>query len=99
MVKSWLEQVENGFVLDGFPRTVAQAEAFTALLGQRGEKLDAALFFDVPRAVLIERIAGRLQCTKCGAVFQEKTSGFAPGSECPQCGAGLEHFLCRALPA
>ncbi len=90
IVEAWLEKVEDGFILDGFPRTVAQAEAFDHLMDGTATALDAAVFLDVPREVLIERIAGRLQCGKCGAVFQAQTSGYEPGSECPQCGAVLQ---------
>ena len=58
-----------GFILDGFPRTVAQAQALEAMLARRQWPLDAVVAIDVPRADLIERLAGRQVCRTCGAMF------------------------------
>src|SRR6185369_5590431 len=63
------EDSARGFILDGFPRTVAQAEALDAMLGRRGTPLDAAVAVDVPHAELVERLAGRLVCRTCGAMY------------------------------
>ena len=59
----------RGFILDGFPRTVAQAEALDAMLGRRSTPLDAVIAVDVPRSELIERLAGRLVCRSCGTMY------------------------------
>ena len=59
--------VDDGFILDGFPRTKVQAEALQQLLGPGG--LDAAVDIDVPTDVVIERISGRLVCRTCGATY------------------------------
>jgi adenylate kinase len=63
------EDSAPGFILDGFPRTVAQAEALDAMLARRGTPLDAVLAVDVPRAELVERLAGRLVCRTCGTMY------------------------------
>jgi len=59
----------GGFLLDGFPRTVAQAEALDSLLEEQGTHLDAAVYYTVPRQTLIERLSGRRTCPSCNAVF------------------------------
>ena len=59
----------NGFLLDGFPRTLAQAEALDKLLSDLGIKLDAVINLQVPEAVLIPRLTGRRVCRNCGASF------------------------------
>lgn len=59
----------NGFLLDGFPRTLAQAEALDKLLADLGIKLDAVINLQVPQEVLIPRLTGRRVCRNCGASF------------------------------
>jgi adenylate kinase len=61
--------VENGFILDGFPRNLAQAHALEALLSELGQPLDAAVQMDVEYGELLRRISGRRTCTDCGRVF------------------------------
>jgi adenylate kinase len=63
------EDSARGFILDGFPRTVAQAEALATMRGRRGTPVDAVVAIVVPRAELIERLAGRLVCRHCGAMY------------------------------
>ncbi|MDQ3914621.1 MAG: adenylate kinase [Actinomycetota bacterium] len=58
--------VKDGFILDGFPRNLAQAEALDRLLEDQGCGLDAALVIDVPQEISLSRILGRMACTKCG---------------------------------
>lgn len=60
---------ERGYVLDGFPRTVAQAEGLDAALERAGEKIDAILTLEVPDEAILERMTGRRSCPKCGAVY------------------------------
>lgn len=64
----------KGFILDGFPRTIAQAEGLTRLLGELGTPLDAVVLMDVDYDKLIKRISGRRSCTHCGRVFNIHTA-------------------------
>lgn len=60
---------QNGYVLDGFPRTIPQAESLTAALAERGEKMDFAVDVDVPDEAIVTRMGGRRACLKCGATY------------------------------
>ncbi|MGD2152133.1 MAG: adenylate kinase [Gemmatimonadales bacterium] len=83
-------QAAPGFILDGFPRTVAQAEGLEALLEERDAKLDAVVYFDVPEEELIRRLAGRRSCPNCGAVFNVHSDPPAVAETCDGCGSKLE---------
>jgi adenylate kinase len=71
MIGERLDQhdTRDGFILDGFPRTVAQAEALAAMLEQRGLSLDKVIGMNVPDAEIVKRISGRRTCRKCGAMY------------------------------
>jgi adenylate kinase len=79
----------SGFVLDGFPRTVAQARALDAALARRGQALDAAVHVTVPRDELVRRLAGRRVCGSCGAMFHPLLSPPARADVCDRCGGTL----------
>jgi adenylate kinase len=64
----------SGFLLDGFPRTIPQAEALDQVLAKMGKKVDMALEITVPDAILIERMTGRVSCGDCKAVYNTKFS-------------------------
>jgi len=80
---------EEGFILDGFPRTVAQARVLDAMLARRGQSLDAALAIDVPRNDLVSRLSGRLNCRSCGALFHRDARPPRQSGVCDECGGEL----------
>jgi adenylate kinase len=88
MVKDRLARpdCEGGFMLDGFPRTVPQAEALDAALAEMGTKLDAVVAIEVPRDVLMSRLTARRQCRGCGKIYN--VMGEMPKCEgvCDACG-------------
>lgn len=79
----------KGFILDGFPRTVSQADALGKILSDLGKKLSCVINIDVPSEYLIERAVGRRICKKCGATYHVKYN--APKAEgiCDDCGGEL----------
>jgi adenylate kinase len=81
---------ENGFVLDGFPRTVAQAEALRKLLAGRGLELDRVVFFEVPREELLRRLTGRRVCRQCGSTFHLVSAPPRTAGRCDSCGGELD---------
>lgn len=75
----------NGFLLDGFPRTLAQAEALDKLLADMGIKLDAVINLQVPQDVLIPRLTGRRVCRSCGASFHMVFNPPTTDGVCDRC--------------
>jgi adenylate kinase len=76
-----------GFILDGFPRTIPQADGLQALLSERGEGLDHVVLVDVPDDVIVERLSARRTCSECGAIYNMLFSPPKRENICDKCGA------------
>ena len=79
----------QGYVLDGFPRTVAQAEALAERLEQLGAQLDAVVHLNVPEAEILRRLSGRRTCPSCNAIYHVDTMPPRRAGVCDKCGAAL----------
>ena len=91
MVKDRLQQPDckNGFILDGFPRTVKQADMLDEILSQLGEKISHVIYLDVPDEEIVKRISGRLICEKCQAPYHKIYSPSKVEGVCDKCGGKL----------
>ena len=89
IVGNWLAAHSNGFVFDGFPRTIGQADALEHLLAGLHAPLDVVLFFDITAETAYERVMNRLTCTQCGRSFAIGLHLESTQARCPECGGIL----------
>jgi adenylate kinase len=83
-----------GFILDGFPRTVPQAEALDRMLAEHGRRLDHVILMEVDEPTLIDRLTGRFSCAQCGASYHERNHRPRAEGICDIC--GCSSLVCRA---
>ena len=85
------DDCKNGYILDGFPRTLAQADALSAALAKTGTDIDYAIDVEVPDEDIVERMSGRRVCLTCGATYHVKFNRPAKENTCDHCGDTLHH--------
>ncbi len=83
------DDCKDGYVLDGFPRTIPQAESLTKALAEKGQKIDYAMDIDVPDEAIVKRMSGRRACPKCGATYHIVYAAPKTENVCDKCGSEL----------
>ena len=89
MIDQLKNEASHGFILDGYPRTIGQADALEKFLQERHEKLDTALYFKTSTDVIIDRLSGRRSCPKCGANYHIRNIRPKVEGQCDRCQSDL----------
>src|SRR5262249_30177862 len=80
---------EDGFILDGFPRTLQQAQALDRVLESQNRSVERAILFDVPDEELVRRLSGRRTCSKCGTMYHVESRPSRKEGVCDACGGAI----------
>lgn len=82
-----ISKIENGYILDGFPRNVSQAISFDKMLNEMNQKIDYVIYLNLDKEIAKKRIVGRVSCPKCGNVYNTMIEGMKPSKEdlCNNC--------------